>query len=120
MCFFCRERCCGLGIWFILRFLCSGFKSESLTISRCSFVAVLHSFLSLASLPIRLSPTRGIGGFSCMGIGMSCLVGCIGHILVAMSRYSWRSAMTWAAAEFIWSVVVVSLMSIVVVVCTVS
>ncbi len=50
---------------------------------------------------------------------MSRLVGCIGHILVAMSSYSWMSVMTWAAAEIIWSVVVVSLMSKAVVVCTV-
>ncbi len=52
-----------------------------------------------------------------MDSGMSCLGGCIDHIFVAMSWYSWRSVMTWTAMESIWSVVVLIIM--VVMVCTV-
>ncbi len=67
---------------------------------------------------ICLSPAREIG-LSCTGSGISCLGGCIGHIFVAMSWHSLRSVMTWAARESICSLVVVSLMSMVVIVCTV-
>ena len=54
-------------------------------VSGYSFVVVLHSFRSFASLPICLSPAREIGGLSIAGVVVSCLVSCIGHILVAMS-----------------------------------
>ena len=46
---------------------------------------VLHSFLSFENLPICLNPARDIGGLSVAGVVVSCLVSCIGHILVAMS-----------------------------------
>ena len=49
------------------------------------FFVVLHSFLSFASLPICLCPAREIGGLSVAGVVVSCLVSCIGHILVAMA-----------------------------------
>ena len=75
----------GCSIRFILRFICSGFRSESSGISGCIFVVVLHSFLSFASRPICVSPAREIGDLSCMDVGVSCLDACIGHILVAMS-----------------------------------
>ena len=45
----------------------------------------LQSFLSLVSRPICLSPAREIGGLRVAGVVVSCLVSCIGHILVAMS-----------------------------------
>ncbi len=75
----------GLSIWFIFGVMCSGFRSGSLTISGCSFVVLLHSFLRFASLPICLSPAREIGGLSYTGIGISCLGDCIGRILVVLS-----------------------------------
>ena len=74
----------GWSICFILRFICSGFRSGSFAFSECSFVVVLHSFPSFASLPICIISARNIGGVSGAGIGVSCPVGCIGHILVAM------------------------------------
>jgi hypothetical protein len=83
--FFVVRGVLGWSIWFILRFICSGFRSESSAISGCSFVVVLHSFLSFASRPICVSPAREIGDLSCMDVGVSCLDACIGHILVAMS-----------------------------------
>jgi hypothetical protein len=86
--------------------MCSEFRSGTLTIPGCSFVVLLHSFLIFASLPIWLSPVREIGGLSCTDIGVSCLGGCIGHILVAMSLDSWTRIMTWVGARSIWSVVV--------------
>ena len=49
------------------------------------FWVVLPSFLSFASLPICLSPAREIDGLSVAGVVVSCLVLCIGHILVDMS-----------------------------------
>ena len=49
------------------------------------FLFVLHSFLSLASRHISLSPAREIGGLRIVGVVVSCLGLCIGHILVAMS-----------------------------------
>jgi hypothetical protein len=70
---------------FILMFICSGFRSESFYISGCCFLVALHAFRSFASLPICLSPAREVGGLSFMGVGVSCLVACIGHIVVAMS-----------------------------------
>ena len=85
MCFFVVRYVLGWSIWFILRFICSGFRSESSAISWCCFVVVLHSFLSFASLPICLSPAREIGGLSFTGVGVSCLVDCIGHILAVVS-----------------------------------
>ncbi len=75
----------GWSIWFVLRFICSGFRSESSAISGSCFVIALHPFISFASLPICLSPDRKIGGLRCTGVGVSCLVACISHILVAMS-----------------------------------
>ena len=65
--------------------MCGGFRSGSFKISGCSFVVVLHSFWSFASLPICLSPAREIGGLSVAGAVVSSRVTCIGHILVAMS-----------------------------------
>ena len=62
-----------------------GLGRSHFTISGRSFVVVLDSFLSFVSLPVCLSPSRQIGGLSRTGLGVSCLVGCIGHILVAMS-----------------------------------
>ncbi len=47
----------------------------------------------------------------CTGIGLSCLGGCIGHILVAMSQYSWMRVVTLAAARSTLSVVVDLLVS---------
>jgi len=75
----------GWSIWFILRFMCSGFRSGSFAFPGCNFVVVLHSFLSLASRPICISPAREIGNLRVVGVVVSCLVLCIGHILVAMS-----------------------------------
>jgi len=75
----------GWSIWFILRFICSGCRSESPAISGCSLVVLLHSFLIFASRPICLSPAREIGGLSYAGAGVSFLVACIDHIWVAMS-----------------------------------
>ncbi len=65
---------------------------------RVGLVVLLHSFLSLASRPICRSPARDIGGLSCIGVVVSCLGGCIGHMVVAMSRYSWMIVVTWATA----------------------
>ncbi len=65
--------------------MCGGFRTGSFTISGYSFVVVLHSFRSFASLPICLSPAREIGGLSVARVAVSCRVSCIGHILVAMS-----------------------------------
>ena len=64
--------------------MCGGFRSGSFVISGYNFVVVLHSFLSFANLPICLSPAREISGLSVAGVFVSCLVSCIGHILVAM------------------------------------
>ena len=77
----------GWSIWFILRFICSGLRWKSSAISECSFVELLHSFLSLASRPICLNPAREIGGLGSAGVGVSyCLIACIiGHIFVAMT-----------------------------------
>ena len=65
--------------------MCGGFRSGSFTTSGYSFVMVLHSFRSFASLPICLSPARETGGLSVAGVVGSCRVSCIGHMLVAMS-----------------------------------
>ena len=65
--------------------MCGGFRSGSFTTSEYSFVMVLHSFRSFASLPICLSPAREIGGLSVAGVVGSCRVSRIGHMLVAMS-----------------------------------
>jgi len=75
----------GSSIWFLFRSICGGFRSESSAISGYSFVVLLYSFLSFASRPVCLSPAREIGGSSCVSVDVSCLVVCIGHILVAMS-----------------------------------
>ena len=65
--------------------MCGGFRSWSFTISGYSFVVVLHSFRSFASLHICRSPAREIGSLSVAGVAVACRVSCIGHILVAMS-----------------------------------
>ena len=49
-------------------------------------------------------PARNIGGISCLGLFMSCLGGCIGHMLFAMSWHSWIIVVPCAAAKFIWAV----------------
>ena len=72
----------GWSIWFILRFICSGFRWKSSAISECSFVELLHSFLSLASRPICLNPAREIGGLSSAGVGVFVL-------LLALLAISW-------------------------------
>ena len=75
----------GWSIWLIFLFMCGGFRFGSFTTSGYSFVVVLHSFRSFASLPICLRPAREIGGLSVAGVVGSCRVSCIGHILVAIS-----------------------------------
>ena len=65
--------------------MCGGFKSGSFAFSGYSVCVVLHSFISFASLPNCLSPAREIGCFSVTGIVGSCLVSCVGHIMVAMA-----------------------------------
>ena len=87
----------GLSIWVILRFMCIGLSSALLAISGWLTV-LLHSFLSLASRPIFRSSARDIGGCSCVGRVVSCLGGCIRHMVVAMSWYSWMIVISWAAA----------------------
>ena len=67
--------------------MCGGFRFGSAMISGYSFIVKLHSFRSFASLPICLSPALEIGGLSVVVVVVSCLVSCIGHILVAMSWY---------------------------------
>ena len=76
-----------LRIVLILSFMCIGFCSWSVEASGWSLAFLLHSFRSFASLLIRLSPALEIGGLSVMLVVGSCLVSCIGHILVAMSWY---------------------------------
>jgi hypothetical protein len=65
--------------------MCGGMRSGSFAFFGYSLCVVLHAFLSFASLPMCRSPAREIGGFSVIGIVGSCLVYCVGHILVAMS-----------------------------------
>ena len=74
----------GCRIWLFFFFMCGGFRTGSFTISGYSFVVVLHSFRSFASLPICLSPAREMCGLRDAN-DASCRVSCIGHILVAMS-----------------------------------
>ena len=69
----------------ILLVIFGGFRSGSFAFSGYSLCVVLHLFLSFDSLPICLSPDQEIGGFSVTDIVGSCLVSCVGHILVAMS-----------------------------------
>ncbi len=88
----------GLSSWAILRFMCIGLRSALLTISMCFFFLLLYSFLSLDSRPICRSPVRDIGDLSCVGDVVSCLGGCIGHMVVALSWYSWITIITWAVA----------------------
>ncbi len=71
-----------------MRVICGGFWSGLYAFSGCNLFVVLHSFLSFASLPIRRSPAREIGGLSVAGVVVSCRISCIGHILVAMSGVS--------------------------------
>ncbi len=68
-----------------MRFICSGFRSGSFAISGWNVLAVLHSFLSFASLPVCLKPVQEIGDLSDAGGDVASLVGCIGNISVAMS-----------------------------------
>ena len=107
----------GCSTWLILMVMCGGFRSRSFAFSGYISCVVLYSFLSFASLPICLSFAREMGCLSCTGLAVSCLVGYIDHISVAMSWYLWRSVMTLVATESIWSVVAVSLVSKVVMVC---
>ena len=46
-------------------------------------VVLLHSFLSLASRPICISPALDIGGLSCVIVVVSCFGLCIGQMCVA-------------------------------------
>jgi len=77
--------------------MCNELRSALLAISGWCLVVVLHSFLSLPSRPISCSPTRDIGGLSCVGVAVSYLGGCIGHMVVAIAVYSWMIVITWAA-----------------------
>jgi hypothetical protein len=88
----------GLSIRVILRFMCIGLRSALLAISGWCLVVLLRSFPSLASCPICYSPARDIGGLSCVGGVVSCLGDCIGHMIVAISWYSWMIVITWAVA----------------------
>jgi hypothetical protein len=106
-----------LSIWLIVSFMCIGLRAWLLEISGWSLVVVLQSFLSLSGRPFFLSPASDIGGLSCVGVVVSCVGACIGHILVAMSWYSWRIAITCAAAKSIWSVVALSSYTRAVLVC---
>ncbi len=74
-------------------------------------MVILHLFLSLINLPICLRPAIDIGGLRCVIVVVSCLGGCIGQMLVAMSLYSWMIVTACAAAKSIWSVVVVMCVS---------
>jgi hypothetical protein len=103
-----NHRCCayvvergfvGLTIWVILILMCIVFRAWLLAISGWSLVVALHAFLSLDSRPICLWPARNIGGLSCVGGVLSCLGGCINHILVAMSLYSWIIVMTYVGSR---------------------
>jgi hypothetical protein len=76
----------GLSICVIFLLVCIGLRAWLLAVSGRSLVLTLHSFLSLANRPICLRPARDIEGLSSMGIVASGLGGCIGHMLVAMSR----------------------------------
>ena len=67
--------------------MCGGFRFGSAVISGYCFIVELHSFRSFASLPICLIPALEIGGLNVVVVVGSCLVSCIGHILVAMSWY---------------------------------
>ena len=78
--------------------MCNRLRSALLAFSGWCLVVLLHSFLSLASRPICNCPARDIGGLSIVGGVVSCLGGCIAHMVVAMSCYSWMIVITWAAA----------------------
>ncbi len=77
----------GWSIWFIFWFMCGGIRFGSAMISGYCFIVWLHSFRSFASLSICLIPALEIGGLNVVVVVGSCLVSCIGHILVAMSLY---------------------------------
>ena len=77
--------------------MCIGLRTGLLAISGWSLVVVLHSFLSLANRPICLKRALDIGSLSSVGVDVSCLGGCIGYILVAMSCYSCMIVMTCVA-----------------------
>ena len=85
----------GLSIRVILRFICIGLRSALLAISGLGLAVLLHSFLSLASRPICQSPAREFGGLSCVGGVVSCLGDRMGHMIVAMSWYSWMIVITY-------------------------
>ena len=89
----------GLRVCVILLLMYIGLRAWLLAVSGWSLVLALYSNLSLASRPICLRPARDIEGLTCMGAVVSSLGGCIGHILVAMSWYSWIIVMTCAAAS---------------------
>ena len=78
----------GLKSVVIFSFMWIGVIAWSLSASGQSLVVMLHSFLSLASLPICLRPTLDIGGLSCVICVVSCLGVCFGQMCVAMS---WNS-----------------------------
>ena len=67
-------------------------------VSGLSLTDLLHSFRSFANLLICLSPALDIGGLSCVMVVVSGLCVCIGHVLAAMSWYSWIIVITCAAA----------------------
>ncbi len=63
----------GLSIWFILVLLCNGLRAWLLAIFGCILVVKMHSFLSLVSRAICLSPAHDIGGLCCAGFVVPCL-----------------------------------------------
>ncbi len=79
----------GLRSWLSFKLRYRGLRSELVAISGWILAVLLHSFLSFARRPICLSPVRDMSGLSCTGVVVSSLRGCIGHILVVMSWYSW-------------------------------
>ena len=58
--------CAGFNIVLSLLLMCIGFCSWSVEASGFSLAFLLHSFLSLASLLICLSPALVIGGLGCL------------------------------------------------------
>ncbi len=88
----------GLRICFTLMLMRIGSWVWSLAVSGCRLVIVLHSVISFANIPICLSPALEIGSLRCVGIAVSCLGGCIGHMVMAKLWYPWKIVMTCAAA----------------------
>ena len=95
LCFYWCEGC--YGFKYLGCLLCIGLRSALWAISGRCLAVLLYLFLSLASRPICRSPARDFGGLICVGGVVSCLGGCITHMVVAMSWYSRMIVITWAA-----------------------